>query len=60
MVLLELTMKELRGDGCPWAAAGASLLPLLHLLQSFYQSLPSLASRVLAYSSVSRESKCCK
>ena len=50
MVLLELTMKELRGDGCPWAAAGASLLPLLHLLQSFHQSLPSLASRVLAYS----------
>jgi len=50
MVLLELTMKRLRVEGCPWAAAGASLLPLLYLLQSFLQSLPSLASRVLACS----------
>jgi hypothetical protein len=32
MVLLELTMKGLRGEGCPWATTGASLLPLLHLL----------------------------
>ena len=48
-------MKRLRGEGCPWAATGASLLPLLHLLQSLLQSLPSLASRVLACFLVSRE-----
>jgi len=47
MVLLELTMKALRGEGCPWTAADASLLPLLHLFQSLLQSLPSLAFRVL-------------
>jgi len=46
------------GEGCPWAAAGASLLPLLHLLQSFHQCLPSLASRVLACSRVSGEREC--
>jgi hypothetical protein len=50
MVPLELTMKGLRDEGCPWAATGASLLPLLHLLQSLLQSLPSLAFRVLACS----------
>ena len=50
MVLLEHTMKGFRGERCPWAAVGASLLPLLHLLQSLLQSLPSLASRVLACS----------
>ena len=46
------------GEGCPWAAAGASLLPLLHHLQSFHQCLPSLASRVLACSRVSGEREC--
>jgi len=34
MVLLELAMKGLRGGGCPWAAANASLLPFPLLLQS--------------------------
>jgi len=48
-------MKGLRSEGCPWAAAGASLLPLLQHPQSFHQSLPSLASRVLACPWVSRE-----
>ena len=50
MVLLELTMKGLRGEGCPWVVAGASLLPLLHLLKSLLQSPPSLTPRVLACS----------
>ena len=49
MILLELTMKGLRGGGCPWANANAfPLLPLLHLLQCFLQPFPSLASRVHA------------
>ena len=50
MVLLELTMKGLRGEGCPQTATSASLLPLIPLVQSLLQSLPSLALRVLACS----------
>ena len=43
------------GEGCPWVAADASLLPLPYFLQSLLQSLPSLALRVLACSWVGRE-----
>jgi hypothetical protein len=55
-VHLELTMKGLRGEGCPWVATDASLLPLPSFLQSLLQSLPPLVSRVLAYFWVGRES----
>jgi hypothetical protein len=45
----------LRSEGCPWVAVDAFLLPLPSFLQSLLQFVPSLASRVLACSWVSRE-----
>ena len=45
----------LRGEGSPWVAADAFLLLLPSFLQSLLQTLPSLVSRVLACSWVSRE-----